>query len=54
MKSFVGDSPIMGFQSFVHYKDDKEELLQVPFDSNSNEGFDGEAEHVIESQLLMT
>ena len=45
----MGDNPIVGFESFVHHGDDKEELLQVPFDSDNSECSDEEAEHVTES-----
>ena len=34
----------MGFDFIVDHRDDKEESLEVPFHSDSDEGLDGEAE----------
>ena len=50
----MADDPIAGSESFGHDRDDEEELLQVPFDSDSNGGSNGEAKPVTKSQPSMT
>ena len=37
-KLFMGEDPIAGMESFVDHRDNEEELLQVPCDSESDLG----------------
>ena len=42
-QSFMGDDPIACVETFNHHGNDEEEPLQVPVDSDSGEGSNGEA-----------
>ena len=48
------DGPIAGFESFVDCIDEEEEPIEVPADSDSGEGSDGEAAPITDNQPSIT
>ena len=50
----MGDSPIVGFESFVDHRDDEEELFQVPINSDNSEGSNREVAPITDNQPSMT
>ena len=50
----MGDDPIAGFESFVDHRDDEEEPLQVPIDSDNSEGSNREVAPITDNQPSMT
>ena len=54
VEPFLQDGPIAGYDFIIDHGDDEEEPAEVPFDSGSDEGSDGVAEPVTQSQPSMT
>ena len=50
----MGDSPIVGVETFDHHGDNEHEPFQVSVDSDSGEGSDGEAISITDSQSSVT
>ena len=50
----MGDDPIAGLKSFDDHRNDKDKPLQVPLDSDSSEGSNGEATPITYSRPSIT
>ena len=46
---FLWDGPIAGYDFIIDHKDDEQESVEVPFDSDSSEGLDKVAEPITQS-----
>ena len=47
-------SPIVNFDSFINHRDDKEEPLEVPTDSDGDEGSDEDVAPITDSEPSIT
>ena len=54
VERLMGGGPIVGFDSFIDHKDDEEQQLEVSANSDSEEGFDGAAAPITDSQPSIT